>query len=82
MMMWSFNAPDVTWDNLTQEERHDEESTVDGHEEHPPYDDGTLRRAITEGLDPVGEPLKAEMPRWQMSELDLDDLVEYIKILE
>jgi mono/diheme cytochrome c family protein len=82
MMMWSFNAPDITWDKLTQEEYHEEESTEGGHEEHPPYNEDTLKRAVTEGLDPAGEPLKAEMPRWKMSGQDLNDLFEFMKILE
>ncbi len=82
MMMWSFNVPDITWDNLTQDEPHEEEPGQDEHEEHPPYTGETLRRAITRGIDPGGEPLDEEMPRWRMSERDLDDLVEFIMTLE
>jgi hypothetical protein len=40
---------------------------------------GQGKRAITEGVDPAGEPLDLTMPRWQMSERDLDDLLEFLK---
>lgn len=76
MMMLQFDVPDITWDNLTEEEEHEE------HEEHPPYTEETLKRAITQGLDPAGEMLEELMPRWQMSEQDLDDLVDFIKTLK
>ncbi len=49
--------------------------------EHPPYTDATIRRAITQGIDPAGKPLDWTMPRWQMSEQDLNDLVAYLKTL-
>lgn len=41
-----------------------------------------IKRAITEGLNPAGEPLDRTMPRWQMSEEDLDDLLEFLKTLD
>lgn len=69
----TFETSNVTWPALT-EERHDE-----GEMEHPPYTDETVRRAITQGLDPAGKPLESPMPRWRMSERDLDDLVAYLK---
>ncbi len=82
MMMWSFNTPDITWDNLTEAAGHGEETGEDEHEEHPPYTEETLKRAITKGIDPAGEPLDEEMPHWQMSEADLSDLVAFIKTLD
>jgi mono/diheme cytochrome c family protein len=82
MMMRRFDVPDITWDKLTQEEHHEEKQGQEEHEEHPPYTEETLRRAITKGIDPAGEPLDKVMPHWQMSERDLDDLVEFMKTLE
>ncbi len=82
MMMWRFSTPDITWDNLAQEERHDEKQGEEEHEEHPPYTEETLKRAITRGIDPAGEPLDDIMPRWRMTESDLSDLVEFIKTLD
>ena len=82
MMMSSFNVPDITWDKLTQEEHHEEDSGKDEHEEHPPYTEETIKSAIIRGINPAGEPFDEEMPRWRMSGQDLDDLVEFIKTLK
>ncbi len=82
MMMSYFDAPNITWDVLTREAEHEDEPGEGEHEEHPPYTEETLKRAITRGIDPAGEPLDELMPRWQMSEPDLDDLVEFIRTLE
>jgi len=82
MMMWSFESPDITWSKLTEEEHHEEDSNGDNHEEHPPYNEETLKLAITRGINPAGEPLDDEMPRWKMSARDLNDLIDFIKTLE
>jgi hypothetical protein len=81
MMMSYFDSPNVTWDVLSQEEEHEEEPGQGEHREHPPYTEVTLKRAITEGVDPAGERFDDEMPHWRMSRQDLDDLVEFIKTL-
>ncbi len=77
VMMGTKIPSDIRYHALTEEE-HDEH----GGEEHPPYTDVTIKRAITDGLNPAGEPLDYTMPRWQMSEQDLDDLIAYLKTLE
>lgn len=74
MMMGTAVAPDISYHALTEESVHSE----DGHA-HEPYTDKLIKRAIVEGLDPKGEPLDPTMPRWQMSERDLEDLIEYLK---
>lgn len=76
MMMGTFEAPDIRYSTLTEGE-HDA-----AHEEHPPYTDELIKRAITQGIDPAGEPLDWAMPRWSMSERDLNDLLAYLKTLE
>lgn len=81
MMMGSYTAPDIRYKTLTSTE-HGDEGGAGNHEEHPPYMDETIKRAITEGLDPAGDPLEFPMPRWRMSESDLNDLLDYLKTLE
>jgi cytochrome c oxidase subunit 2 len=49
--------------------------------DHPPYTDATIKRAITQGVDPAGKPLDWTMPRWQVSDEDVNDLVTYLKTL-
>lgn len=73
IMMDTFEAPDITWPELTGEHP--------GEEEHPPYTEETLKRAITAGINPAGERLDAVMPRWEMSDSDLLDLIEYLMTL-
>jgi len=75
MMMRIFETPDIRYKTLTSEE-HDET------EEHEPYTDEDIKRAITEGIEPDGKPLEWPMPRWSMSDEDLDDLLEFLKTLD
>ncbi len=51
----------------------------DGHGDHDDYTDDTLRRAITDDVDPGGERLDPVMPRWSMAEGDMTDLIAYLK---
>jgi cytochrome c oxidase subunit II len=67
-MMQSLDVPDITWTNLTQDS--------------PPFTEETLKRAITQGIDPEGDSLDYWMPRWQMSAQDLNDLIGFIKTLK
>ena len=70
-------APPLTPAALFDE--HDETSKENGHGGHEGYDDATLRRAITEGIDPGGNSLDREMPRWSMAARDIADLIEFLK---
>lgn len=38
--------------------------------------------AIAQGLEADGDVMDWTVPRWQMSEADLDALIEYLKTLE
>ena len=72
-MMQSFQVPNITWPELTGQ---------DPDMEHPPYTEATVKRAITQGLDPGGGQLEYPMPRWSMSQKDLDDLVSFLQTLK
>lgn len=73
MMMRTFTAPDIRYSTLTGS---------DPDMEHPPYTDRTIKRAITDGVDPAGHELDPTMPRWRMSDQDLDDVIAYLKKLD
>lgn len=75
VMMGTAIPSDIRYEHLTEEEH--EEGEV-----HPPYNDELIKRAITERLNPAGEPLDLTMPRWQMSEEDLNDLLDFLKTLK
>ncbi|MHB1415312.1 MAG: c-type cytochrome [Chloroflexota bacterium] len=81
MMMASVEAPNITWPALTEAEN--QEGQPEGHEmDHPPYTVETVKRAITQGVDPAGNQLDPYMPRWSMAPPDLDDLVNYLETLK
>ena len=73
MMMSSFTAPDIRYSTLT---------AVSQGMDHPPYTDETIKQAITQGVDPGGNALNFPMPRWSMSDQDLNDLIGYLKTLK
>lgn len=70
MMMFQFQAPNITWPALT-----------DSKQYSPPYTTDSLKRAITQGMGSDGSTLSIYMPRWQMSSSDLSDLVSFIQTL-
>ena len=45
------------------------------------FTDATIRKAITDGLDESGKPLKDAMPRWRMNAGDQDAIIAYLKQL-
>ena len=71
IMMTSFEAPNITWAELTGQ-----------HEDHAPYTEATIKDAIAKGLEPNGKELEIYMPRWQMADEDLDDLLSFLKTLK
>lgn len=86
MMMTTVTAPNIQYNNLTSPEHSEEEEGEHddgeaGHAGHPPYIDETIKRAITRGSDPAGESLHWMMPRWDMTDEQLDDLIAFLKTL-
>jgi ABC-type branched-subunit amino acid transport system substrate-binding protein len=67
----------VTWEAITSPLR---SKDALGHR-RPAYNLLSLRRAITNGVDPLGKSLGVVMPRYQMSPRDLNNLIEYLKVL-
>ncbi|WP_232215804.1 c-type cytochrome [Archaeoglobus veneficus] len=65
-MMCGVKTPDIRYSTLTEEHGMSEED---------------IKKAITQGIDDDGEELDYCMPRWQMSEKDLNDVIEYLKQL-
>jgi ABC-type branched-subunit amino acid transport system substrate-binding protein len=70
--------PDITWASL---------SATHGHNHsygrtHPAFDESMLGYAISKGIDPGDNALGAAMPRYQMSDADLQDLIAYLKRIE
>jgi hypothetical protein len=69
-------APDIRYSALsTHVGEHGEDEEV----EHSDYDLDVFRLAVVEGKHPDGKQLSRDMPRWQISEKDLEDLFDYLK---
>jgi len=49
---------------------------------HGPYDENTLKRAISKGIDPAGNTLGVGMPKFEMGDEDFDALIAYLKCIE
>jgi cytochrome c oxidase subunit 2 len=77
-VMDSAVSADIRYRSLTSAD-HDHKGEKGGHSL---YNDELLKRAITEGLNAEGEPLHWTMPRWVMDERDLDDLINYLKVVK
>jgi hypothetical protein len=70
-------APDITYGGLSRQSTASASST----RQRAPYTDALLARAIIQGLDSSGEQLSPLMPRWMLSESELQDLLSYLKRL-
>lgn len=75
MRMRVIRAPDIRYETLTSEH------TEDGETE-PAWDDTDIARAVREGVQPDGEELDPVMPRWDMSERDMGDLIGFLRGLD
>jgi len=73
MMGW-FDAPDIRYSELTSPH------TEDGETTHG-WTDADIRRAIRDGIEPNGERLKPPMPRWDMTDGEIDEVIAYLKEL-
>jgi ABC-type branched-subunit amino acid transport system substrate-binding protein len=67
----------IRWDELTKPYG----SIRARGRKRPPYDEKSLKRAITSGLDSAGMPLDRAMPRYRMTHGEIADLVAYLMVL-
>jgi len=76
MHMQQMEAPDIRYSALIND--HDE-----GEEEMlmDEYDLEAFRNAVVFGQHPDGDSLNYDMPRWEMRDSDLSDLLDFLKTL-
>ncbi len=82
MHMQAMDAPDIRWSILASEAHGDHDGEDDHDEPETAYDEALFAQAIAEGIGPSGNRLSREMPRWMISDSDLQDLIEFLKSLE
>lgn len=80
MHMQKMDAPDIRWETLASGEHGGHEGDDDGESEA--YDEAAFELALTEGIGPNGERLSKDMPRWDLLNRDLEDLIDFLKSLE
>jgi ABC-type branched-subunit amino acid transport system substrate-binding protein len=66
--------PPIDWETLTAPY-----TSVLTRHQRAAYDDATLPRAITHGLDPAESRLHPAMPRYRMTREQMADLIAYLK---
>jgi protein SCO1 len=71
-------VPDIRWTVLADPDGR----RLAGGVQVPPYDPGTLRRAVTDGIDAAGRRLSTAMPRYRLNASQLADLVAYLRRAE
>jgi cytochrome c oxidase subunit 2 len=74
-MMNRFSVPDITYSNLTSEHLDDQGETEEA------WTQAQIEDAIRTGTEPSGETLDRFMPRWDMDDTDMADLIAYLKEL-
>ena len=73
-MMGSFRTPDIRWSTLTA--ARDPEG-----QPQTPFDEASFARAVSDGIDPEGDRVKAPMPQWRLTDTEVVALVAYLKSL-
>jgi ABC-type branched-subunit amino acid transport system substrate-binding protein len=68
--------PNIRWENLVSSRP----VAADGRE-RVPYNERLLVRAITMGVDSIGNHLNVAMPRYTLARSDANDLIAYLKRL-
>ena len=77
--MHGIPAPDITFLRLIDPQGHDHQATG---RRHPAFNRETIKAAVVVGIDPAGNTLDDEMPRWTgLSGKDLEDLLDYLQFL-
>ena len=69
---------DITWNKLTASYGHEHAYG----RSHPPFDERSVAAAIIAGVDPASNALDTTMPRYDISETDMADLIVYLQHIE
>lgn len=80
VMMGTHIPGDIRYSALISGKHHGEAGDEQKSEEQAYTDEG-IKKAIREGIEPSGESLDRTMPRWDISDKDMNDLLEYLKKL-
>ncbi|MBD3183195.1 c-type cytochrome [Candidatus Poribacteria bacterium] len=71
-------ATNITYNSLTGEDLNGDDETSRYNKQ---YTDKDIKKAITQGIEPSGERLSIIMPRWMMTDEEVNEIIEYLKEL-
>lgn len=74
MMYGTVDVPDIRYSTLSRV-RSEDGTFI------PEWSDADIARAIRDGVEPDGKRLRTPMPRWEMTDADLTDVIAYLKEL-
>ena len=74
MMGRSIDVPDIRYSALTSS--HEENGDTE-----PGWTDSEIAEAIRNGVEPNGQQLRAPMPRWDMTDTEVEAVIDYLKEL-
>ncbi len=74
MMGRTWEAPDIRYETLTSEH-------VEDGEPHEPWTEQDIARAVREGIEPDGAELDELMPRWDMTDAEMNATIDYLEEL-
>ncbi len=82
MQMEVMDAPDIRWSTLSSDQQDKGESANKTITQSNAYEFEDFKNDLEYGKRPDGEVLSKDMPRWNMSDADLKDLMTYLKSLQ
>ncbi|HZI59289.1 MAG TPA: ABC transporter substrate-binding protein [Pyrinomonadaceae bacterium] len=71
-------AGNLTWADLAKPYGH----THSTGRKHGPFNEKLFTRSLVQGLDPAGNEMAVAMPRYEMSDEDMANLIAYLKRIE
>lgn len=74
MMGGGIEVPDIRYGTLSAPH-------VEDGERHEAWDDEDIARAVRTGVEPDGDTLRPPMPRWDLTDREVDALIAYLKEL-
>lgn len=69
------DIPDIRYSTLTTPRSEDGTSVA-------AWSDADIARAIRDGVEPNGQQLEGPMPRWDMTDAEMDDVIAFLKELK
>ena len=81
MHMQVMDAPDIRWNTLSSGEHSDHGDESEGENGDATYDQESFFLVIRDGIEPSGHALSSDMPRWKISDEDLEDLLHFLESL-